>query len=115
MTKNLREAARWYSLAATQGLAESNYHLGLMKAHGRGFAQDLSGAAIHFQKVPRSLCTVPLVSRPVVTLVLSLTRSPPTSVGFSAVQNVFLLSMSESSRKKNRRGVGWVPYGTRRP
>lgn len=49
--KNLREAARWYSLAAAQGLAESNYHLGLMKAHGRGFAQDLSGAAIHFQKV----------------------------------------------------------------
>lgn len=52
VSKNLREAARWYSLAAAQGLAESNYHLGLMKAHGRGFAQDLSGAAIHFQKVP---------------------------------------------------------------
>lgn len=51
VSKDLREAARWYSLAAAQGLAESNYHLGLMKAHGRGFAQDFSGAAIHFQKV----------------------------------------------------------------
>ncbi|CAM9652167.1 unnamed protein product, partial [Hapterophycus canaliculatus] len=48
--KNLRAAARWYSLAAAQGLAESEYHLGLMKAHERGFAQDLSGAMIHFQK-----------------------------------------------------------------
>lgn len=51
VSKNLREATRWYSLAAAQDLAESDYHLGLMKAHGRGFAQDLSGAAIHFQKV----------------------------------------------------------------
>lgn len=51
VSKDFREAARWYFLAAAQGLAESNYHLGLMKAHGRGFAQDLSGAAIHFQKV----------------------------------------------------------------
>lgn len=65
VTKNEREAARWHSLAAAQGLAESDYHLGLMKAHGRGFAQDFSGAMIHFQKVwtqvPSfpSLCAVP--------------------------------------------------------
>lgn len=46
-----KEAARWHFLAAAQGLAESNYHLGLMKVHGRGFSQDFGGAAIHFQKV----------------------------------------------------------------
>lgn len=80
MSKNLREAARWYSLAAAQGLAESNYHLGLMKAHGRGFAQDLSGAAIHFQKVRflPSLLRQPLVrSLKINTLDVLTTSSAP--------------------------------------
>ncbi|CAM9886090.1 unnamed protein product, partial [Choristocarpus tenellus] len=45
-----QQAGEWHSLAAAQGLAESHYHLGLMKAHGRGFAQDMSSAIIHFQK-----------------------------------------------------------------
>lgn len=53
--KDQRLAARWHSLAASQDLPESHYHLGLMKAHGRGFAQDLSGAAIHFQKASSAL------------------------------------------------------------
>lgn len=48
--KDQRRAAEWHSLAAAQGLADSDYHLGLMKAQGRGFSQDLTGAAIHFQK-----------------------------------------------------------------
>lgn len=48
---NQKLAADWHVLAARQGLAESEYHLGLMKVHGRGFSQDLSEAVIHFQKV----------------------------------------------------------------
>lgn len=48
-------AAEWHFQAAAQGLADSDYHLGLMKAQGRGFSQDLAGAAIHFQKVTITL------------------------------------------------------------
>ena len=59
VSKDQRRAAHWHSLAAAQGLAESHYHLGLMKTHGRGFAQDLSSAVIHFQKVGSPRCTYP--------------------------------------------------------
>lgn len=50
VVKDQHRAVEWHTLAAKQGLADSEYHLGLMKAHGRGFSQDFSGAAIHFQK-----------------------------------------------------------------
>eukprot|EP00953_Heterococcus_sp_UTEX-ZZ885_P021991 12221-Heterococcus_DN1.PRE.1 len=46
-----RQAIRWHTLAASRGVAASHYHLGLMKAYGRGFSQDFSGAVIHFQQV----------------------------------------------------------------
>lgn len=49
--KDQHRAAEWHVLAAEQGLGESQYHLGLMKAHGRGSSQDFSSAVIHFQKV----------------------------------------------------------------
>lgn len=55
VSKDQRIAVQWHSLAAVQDSPESNYHLGLMKAHGRGFAQDLSGAAIHFQKAKNNV------------------------------------------------------------
>lgn len=51
VVKDQRKASEWHARAARQGLAESDYHLGLMKAHGRGFAQDFSEAALHFHKV----------------------------------------------------------------
>ena len=34
------QAARWYRLAAEQGLAYSQYNLGLMYANGQGVGQD---------------------------------------------------------------------------
>ena len=39
------EAARWYRLAADQGLAEAQYNLGLMYAEGEGVPQDDAEAA----------------------------------------------------------------------
>ena len=56
--KDQHRAAEWHALAAKQGLGESHYHLGLMKAHGRGSSQDFSSAVIHFQKVRRLLYDV---------------------------------------------------------
>jgi TPR repeat protein len=54
-----RQAIKWHTLAASKGVAASHYHLGLMKAYGRGFNQDFSGAVIHFQQVAARLsCSV---------------------------------------------------------
>jgi TPR repeat protein len=50
-----RQAIKWHTLAASRGVAASHYHLGLMKAYGRGFNQDFSGAVIHFQQVATGL------------------------------------------------------------
>jgi hypothetical protein len=52
-----RQAIRWHTLAASRGVAASHYHLGLMKAYGRGFNQDFSGAVIHFQQVHILACS----------------------------------------------------------
>ena len=38
--KDLKEAAKWYRLAAEQGLASAQYNLGLMYADGEGVPED---------------------------------------------------------------------------
>ena len=38
------EAARWYRLAADQGVVEAQYNLGLMYVSGRGVSQDAVAA-----------------------------------------------------------------------
>lgn len=42
--KNDKEAAKWFALAAKQGLAEAEYHYGLMLLKGRGVVQDYRAA-----------------------------------------------------------------------
>ena len=41
VAQNIGEAMRWYKLAADQGFAYAQYHLGVMYANGEGDAQDL--------------------------------------------------------------------------
>ncbi len=42
--QNDKEAARWFALAARQGLPEAEYHYGLMLLKGRGVVQDYKAA-----------------------------------------------------------------------
>lgn len=42
--QNDKEAARWFALAARQGLPEAEYHYGLMLLKGRGVVQDYHAA-----------------------------------------------------------------------
>jgi len=44
------EARRWYEKASARGHTEATFHLGLLRAYGRGCDQDLTRAAILFQK-----------------------------------------------------------------
>ena len=40
VSKNYKEAVKWYRFAAEQGLTKAQYNLGLMYADGRGVSQD---------------------------------------------------------------------------
>jgi TPR repeat protein len=51
--QNDREAARWLELAAKQGLAEAQYHYGLMLLKGRGVVQDYHAAFNWIEKPAR--------------------------------------------------------------
>lgn len=48
--KNETEAAKWFGLAAKQGLAEAQYHYGLALLRGRGVVQDYRAAFIWIEK-----------------------------------------------------------------
>ena len=43
--KDLAEAAKWYRKAATQGVAKSQFALGLIYEKGKGVKKDLAEAA----------------------------------------------------------------------
>jgi len=48
--QNDKEAARWFELAAKQGLAEAQYQYGLMLLQGRGVVQDYKAAFSWIEK-----------------------------------------------------------------
>ena len=50
MIQNDKEAAKWFALAAKQGLAEAQYHYGLILLQGRGVVQDYKAAFSWIEK-----------------------------------------------------------------
>jgi TPR repeat protein len=49
VSQNYAEAAKWHRLAANQGLADAQFTLGFMYAHGQGVSQDYAEAVKWYQ------------------------------------------------------------------